>query len=509
MPPARLRLLDPVLAVVAGYAAGCSTALVRSSPHPLLWVGPGWGRIDGSTSGSVLSSAHASTGQPLRAFTFSSWNSIVDGSVCGLYRPTISMNLPSRGERESATRRGRSGSSSTRTRRSHASCHFTSGSWDASSSWTCAARAEAGCPCQPQGEPANCGILPLLMPFIVFSICLRASSSRLTCCTEVPLPSRCEACVAVDHVRACSARGGVIEMTIASTSSARARRCRRPSAKSRPRDQLQHTLERAHLHGLMRCRRKSSNVNFPLRIPRPPSPAARLPRRPARPSPRREHVAHAEDPRRHPVGVEVLELVELLANGTSLIGRPVTALTESAAPPRASPSSFVARRRRRRRAPGSSARRDGFLAGHRVETSRTCAARRLAHARELVHQLLVDVQAACGVEDDRVAPVGLRAREAVADRGDRVAPLVAVHRHLNLSTELLELLDRSRAAADRPRRAPAACRRSGGAARASRPSSSCPSPAGRRAGSGRLLWRCRRGASRRCPSAPSARRGRS
>src|ERR671936_533583 len=35
--------------------------------------------------------------------TFSSSSSISDGSVCGLYRPTISMNLPSRGERESAT----------------------------------------------------------------------------------------------------------------------------------------------------------------------------------------------------------------------------------------------------------------------------------------------------------------------------------------------------------------------------------------------------------------------
>src|SRR5205814_7325318 len=40
---------------------------------------------------------------PSQSFTFSSSNSISEGSCCGLYRPTISMNLPSRGERESAT----------------------------------------------------------------------------------------------------------------------------------------------------------------------------------------------------------------------------------------------------------------------------------------------------------------------------------------------------------------------------------------------------------------------
>src|SRR5581483_6877763 len=38
-----------------------------------------------------------------QSFTFASSSSITEGSVCGLYRPTISMNLPSRGERESAT----------------------------------------------------------------------------------------------------------------------------------------------------------------------------------------------------------------------------------------------------------------------------------------------------------------------------------------------------------------------------------------------------------------------
>ena len=96
----------------------------------------------------------------------------------------------------------------------------------------------------------------------------------------------------------------------------------------------------------------------------------------------------------------------------SLIGRPVTLRTESAAPPRASPSSFV------RMTPSKSIRswnavRDvhRLLAGHRVEDEKGVRRLRLvAHRGELVHQRLVDVEAAGGVEDDRVAPVGCGAR---------------------------------------------------------------------------------------------------
>src|SRR5581483_6109525 len=54
----------------------------------------------------VLSSrATASVGcapLPSQSFTFASSRSIVDGSVCGLYRPTMSRNFPSRGARASA-----------------------------------------------------------------------------------------------------------------------------------------------------------------------------------------------------------------------------------------------------------------------------------------------------------------------------------------------------------------------------------------------------------------------
>ena len=53
------------------------------------------------------------------------------------------------------------------------------------------------------------------------------------------------------------------------------------------------------------------------------------------------HVAHAEDAVGHPIGVERLELVELLAGAAKRIGLPTTSFTDSAAPPRASPSILV------------------------------------------------------------------------------------------------------------------------------------------------------------------------
>ena len=95
----------------------------------------------------------------------------------------------------------------------------------------------------------------------------------------------------------------------------------------------------------------------------------------------------------------------------SLIGLPVTALTESAAPPRASPSSFV------RTTPSKATRSwnasrdvDRLLAGHRVEDEQDVRRLRLVADRgELVHQRLVDVQAAGGVDDHDVAALASRA----------------------------------------------------------------------------------------------------
>ena len=80
----------------------------------------------------------------------------------------------------------------------------------------------------------------------------------------------------------------------------------------------------------------------------------------------------------------------------NMIGRPVTLLTESAAPPRASPSSFV------RMTPSKSIRSWNAAATSAacwpVIASSTSSASvglgRVADAFELVHQLLVDLEAA-------------------------------------------------------------------------------------------------------------------
>ena len=87
------------------------------------------------------------------------------------------------------------------------------------------------------------------------------------------------------------------------------------------------------------------------------------------------------------------------------IGLPVTALTDSAAPPRASPSSFV--RITPSKLATSANRCDTFTASWPVIASTTsstlCGFVRLRILRELLHQLLVDVQPAGGVDDQHVA----------------------------------------------------------------------------------------------------------
>ena len=97
----------------------------------------------------------------------------------------------------------------------------------------------------------------------------------------------------------------------------------------------------------------------------------------------------------------------------NLIGFPVTALTDSAAPPRASPSSFVMT------TPSNAIRSSKacatFTASWPVIASRTSstfigltASRTRA---ELLHQRLVDLQPPCGVDDHRVRP-SARARSS-------------------------------------------------------------------------------------------------
>jgi hypothetical protein len=90
--------------------------------------------------------------------------------------------------------------------------------------------------------------------------------------------------------------------------------------------------------------------------------------------------------------------------------------------------------------------RDRLLARHRVEDEQHVRRLRLvADGDELVHQLLVDVQAAGGVDDDDVERVLARPLDASARGHDRIGRVLAVDRHLDLAAELLELVDRRRA----------------------------------------------------------------
>ena len=98
------------------------------------------------------------------------------------------------------------------------------------------------------------------------------------------------------------------------------------------------------------------------------------------------------------------------------IGLPVTARTDSAAPPRASPSSLrqhdAVEVDRRGELLGDV---DRVLAGHRVDDEQDWSGLdRVADRDELGHQLLVDVQAPGGVDDQHVLAVGARALERPA-----------------------------------------------------------------------------------------------
>ena len=104
------------------------------------------------------------------------------------------------------------------------------------------------------------------------------------------------------------------------------------------------------------------------------------------------------------------------------IGLPVTALTESAAPPRASPSSFdhhhAVELGRLGEGLGDA---DRVLAGHRVDDEQhVVGLDPLADLRQLLHQVLVDVEAAGGVDDQHVAALRLGLLERPGGDLDRV-----------------------------------------------------------------------------------------
>ena len=143
----------------------------------------------------------------------------------------------------------------------------------------------------------------------------------------------------------------------------------------------------------------------------------------------------------------------------NMIGLPVTALTDSAAPPRASPSSLEST------TPSNCATSANcsatLTASWPVMASTTsstaCGPDPLLDLRELLHQRLVDVQAPRGVDDQHVLAVARGLLERPAGDVDRVlvGPLL-VDRRARLGADLDELLDRRRpvdvAGRDRHRR---------------------------------------------------------
>jgi hypothetical protein len=109
----------------------------------------------------------------------------------------------------------------------------------------------------------------------------------------------------------------------------------------------------------------------------------------------------------------------------------------TAAPPLASPSSFV-------RFEGVVERLrhvDRFLADHRIDDQiHLVRLHLLVDLLQLVHQIVVDLQAAGGVEDDCVAERSLRLGDGVATDADGVGR-VAVDRDADLSPERAKLFD--------------------------------------------------------------------
>ena len=234
------------------------------------------------------------------------------------------------------------------------------------------------------------------------------------------------------------------------------------------------------------CVRKSSRVNCCLRILRSRSAASVLVELVLGLLDQRHDVAHAEDPPSHPVRVEALELVELLARrgvDDRLAGDRPDREGRAAARVAVELGDHDAVELRRL---GEALRDvDGVLAGHRVDHEQDVV--RLADLPdlgELVHQLLIDVQAARGVDDQHVAALlhSLFARPA------RHLDGVGLARHASRRgpspvLRASRAARRQRAAAGRRRPGRRSCSAWRAALRASRRPSSCRSPAGRPSGS--------------------------
>ena len=137
----------------------------------------------------------------------------------------------------------------------------------------------------------------------------------------------------------------------------------------------------------------------------------------------RHHIAHPEDPLGHPVGMEALELVELLAGGGEqdrLAGDRLDRQGGAAA--------GIAVELGHDHAVELDdlgellGHVDGVLAGHGIDDEQDVVGLdRLLDVGQLRHQRLVDVEATAGVDDQHVLALGLRAVACPGRDLDRVA----------------------------------------------------------------------------------------
>ena len=195
----------------------------------------------------------------------------------------------------------------------------------------------------------------------------------------------------------------------------------------------------------------------------------------------REHVAHAQDARGHAVGMEVLEVVELLAAAGELDGlagdRPHGEGGAAAGVAVHLGEDDAVELHLLLELQGHV---DRVLAGHGVEHQQDVVRLdRVADAHQLVHELLVDVQAAGGVDDEHVAPLAPRPLHPVLGDVHRVGlGALVVDRHAQLLAQGSSAGRRRPGGRRRRPPGPGSCPARAGSWPACRRRWSCPSPAG-------------------------------
>ena len=156
------------------------------------------------------------------------------------------------------------------------------------------------------------------------------------------------------------------------------------------------------------------------------------------------HVAHAQDARGDPLGVERLQAVQLLARPDEADGLPRDALDRQRRAA-AGVGIELAEDDPRQGHPRVELLRDvhRVLAGHGIrDQQRLVGLCRVTDAHQLGHQLVVHLETARRVDDDHVVLLLARERESVLDHAHGVLRFLPVDGHARLLPEHGELLDR-------------------------------------------------------------------